>query len=567
MGPMGVGKSTLFNRLTNSNTRTSVSTESCTTKNSTANAIGPAKDLLIIDTPGTAASTTHGMTVEQAFQLRKALTTGDVSQIVVVIAATNNPRAQSYCDQLYPLKEIFDCNTFRQDVNGCDVVLQTSKWSPHRTRVFVVVTHRDRMEMSHRVQMRGIVDKIREDNPWVGPVAFIDKDVDIGWIYNTIIASAGFEGSNNTNYQIPLCEMFCNFRISFPELKDEWNKIVEDAKSKLDIARQCIHSQLSTVEAIQYTEQVGGFHVDHVAPTLDCLLKFIDDIYEETTHHALAEIFKTSVDELWTDTNEDILIEKVNIMNAIKKHLSQPVMESRKYVINKFPSHGESAVYKKCPYCGAVYMKPTGCNYLGKCGLKAGVNKGAFHSGNMNLSMHYFYDFQGNVKNALKIVEGKNQSVLEMAVMKIRRNFHKIVQRLPINHRSEYHDESESPADLRGPEEGGLKEYGCGKDLTWNTMKALTLEELKSYELVPNNSKIQFEPVEDITSMTIETFLLQKCGKSYKEYIQIFKGSGIDKLSDLIEAHRNIGDEMFNGIVENRLHKFNIVRQMKIYTN
>lgn len=160
MGPMGVGKTSLFNRLTGSNTTASDMLQTCTKTNSISNGLGPASDLVANDTSGTAVSVINGMTVDQAFQLRKAITTGEVSQIVVTISAPNNARAQAYCDQLDPLKEFFDCNTFRQDINGTDVVMNGNKSSPHRTRPFVVITHRDMVPLSARRNFLDIIKKI-----------------------------------------------------------------------------------------------------------------------------------------------------------------------------------------------------------------------------------------------------------------------------------------------------------------------------------------------------------------------------------------------------------------------
>ena len=49
-------------------------------------------------------------------------------------------------------------------------------------------------------------------------------------MYNTIVAFSGYEGENLTNYTIPLVEMFSNFKISFPPIRDQWTEIIENAK-------------------------------------------------------------------------------------------------------------------------------------------------------------------------------------------------------------------------------------------------------------------------------------------------------------------------------------------------
>lgn len=56
MGPMGVGKTTLFNKLTGSNCPTSAGSDACTTRNKMQFGFAPADELRIVDTPGFASS-------------------------------------------------------------------------------------------------------------------------------------------------------------------------------------------------------------------------------------------------------------------------------------------------------------------------------------------------------------------------------------------------------------------------------------------------------------------------------------------------------------------------------
>ena len=141
----------------------------------------------------------------------------------------------------------------------------------------------------------------------------------------------------------------------------------------------------------QKYEFITGNHVNKVTPTLDCIPRFIDDLYEQTTQETLAECYSESMEDLWIGTDAHINNEKVITMNVIKQQLASTLLGAQRMILQNYPTAREAAVYKKCPSCGAVYTKPTWCNYVGRCGGR-GVPKDASHNGSMALQFKYDYD-------------------------------------------------------------------------------------------------------------------------------------------------------------------------------
>ena len=152
MGHQGVGKTHWFNILTGSRNRSEEASKSVTLSPSRANALPPAQNLEIVDTPGIAelvdgsGQSEGGIGLDEAMQISKALTRGHVAQTAMFIAFSNNGRVADMQNALSKsLQNILSCNCFQRDHYGTDLGLKEgNKKSPHRTRVFLVVTHRDR---------------------------------------------------------------------------------------------------------------------------------------------------------------------------------------------------------------------------------------------------------------------------------------------------------------------------------------------------------------------------------------------------------------------------------------
>ena len=144
IGTMGSGKTTLYNKLTNSNEKTSNGARTCTRKNASKKGLNI--ELQITDTPGLALD--GGVSVDDSLEVRKALTVGDVTQIVVVQSLPNNGRVSALETSLAPIQKIMSCDTFRLDASGNDCWITRKERTPYRTRVFLVLTHRDKLPRS-----------------------------------------------------------------------------------------------------------------------------------------------------------------------------------------------------------------------------------------------------------------------------------------------------------------------------------------------------------------------------------------------------------------------------------
>ena len=190
-----------------------------------------------------------------------------------------------------------------------------------------------------------------------------------------------------------MVEVFSNFPIRFDKLPDEdWNDIIEDGAQALEAGmRHAIGVTNAAVKKREQEQATHGSHVDKVGPTLDVSNRFVDDLYEKTVHMCLAECYEVSKPEdLWDDTDSASLNKKVNTMNVIRQRLAISLQQVRRKIISHYPVQGEAAVYKKCNYCGMVYVKPAGCDNIGECG-GGGYKKDKDHPADMNLKLNYDY--------------------------------------------------------------------------------------------------------------------------------------------------------------------------------
>jgi hypothetical protein len=299
-----------------------------------------------------------------------------------------------------------NCQTFKKDALGNNLrPSEAAKNTPRRTRVFVVVTHRDSNVGIQRSNYQPLIEEMRGKFPWVGAVAFIDQRVSLAWLFDTIVVCAGYQAESNVSHHIPLIEMFENFPMTFPPLKNRWHDYVEEAKSALSRGADLAKARVQEAAAAREKAGVaGGNSVDNVGPTIDCVIGFLDDLYETETMKALAKCYTTQVEELWIDTSPDINNVRVQSMNTIKQLLAPSLSHVRRKIVDSFPRCGEAVMFKKCPHmitgadgqlqpCGAVYQRPTGCDHLGYCGKKAGVAQDATHNGVMDMAYVYEYRY------------------------------------------------------------------------------------------------------------------------------------------------------------------------------
>merc|ERR1711937_837968 len=112
--------------------------------------------------------------------------------------------------------------------------------------------------------------------------------------------------------------------------------------------------------------EAGGSYEDVLTSKIDCIINFVDDLFDKKTFETLALCYNLTLDTIWESTNEEVNNDKVNHMNAIKVELAPLLERVRTHIRDRYPNSGESAIYKKCLKCNAVYTRPTGCDYLGR---------------------------------------------------------------------------------------------------------------------------------------------------------------------------------------------------------
>lgn len=537
MGPMGTGKTTLFNKLTGLNCATSAGADTCTTMNRMHYGLAPAGGLLIVDTPGYASS---GVQYEHALEVRKALTAGTVSQIVAVQSLPNNSRTSQISTLLQPIDRIMSCDTFRTDSAGTDTLAKGQDRSPLRTRAFLVLTFRDRFILDRKEWMKSI-ETIRKQFSWVGPVALIDKGVSVDWLYNTIVACAGYTPLCCTHHYIPLVEFFVKFPLSF-DLTEEQKTSLAPHKFRFCMGISAAQKEVEQIKR----ERLQGFsgssnYVEKLGASLDCLIRFLDDLYDCTTLDALADMYNCEVDDLWASTDEAVNHGRVERWNAIKMHFAPEYQNMKKQIQRAFPDEAGAGVYKRCPYCMEVYVKPLGCDFGTTCGNSVG--------GADTVPYTYFYNSDTlefkvlsktrderaailSESHAASSIQTLGGTSLEWMASKWRKAYRKVAAILSFSP-----DGSEESADLNFKEKDTSKavvqKRGCGAAVGWETMPCLTRDELVAFGLVPDYLVPDYVPLEPC-KMTldpngVEAVISWLDKLQLGQYKRAFKENSVDK--------------------------------------
>merc|ERR1712110_1216170 len=113
-------------------------------------------------------------------------------------------------------------------------------------------------------------------------------------------------------------------------------------------------------------------HVDKIGPSMDCIIRFLDDLYERKTLEAVSVLEGVPVDDLWAGTNEDINLRRVEKWNAVKSKMGEGYERNKQLLNQAFPTRPIDAIYKRCNHCQVVYVKPTGCDFGTICGNSVG---------------------------------------------------------------------------------------------------------------------------------------------------------------------------------------------------
>eukprot|EP00438_Fugacium_kawagutii_P013062 Skav235129 [mRNA] locus=scaffold3581:295523:297040:- [translate_table: standard] len=346
IGSQGSGKTSLFNKLTNADAPTSNGIETCTRKNQLAKALGRASGLNIIDTPGVALD---GVPSEDLAEVQKALTMGNVSQIVAVQGLPSSTRETALDTDLEPLDKIMSCDTFHLDPDGFPPDIFPS-CVPLRTRVFLVLTHRDSFKLP-RAEWQLYVNHVRQTFPWIGPVAIIDEFVTVEWLYSTVILCAGLAPLGCIDHHIPDVELFSKFSVK-TQLTNVQQLIIDEEKKNLmagiSAAQRFIDGETSELN-----------DTEEQRCRIASVISFLECLYEGRCDAVMKRVGLRGQ----MDPGE--------LPHVVHYKLGPWFQEMKMRLRTRFPEYANTAaLYKKCPRCGCMYSrKELGNNRtcLGEC--------------------------------------------------------------------------------------------------------------------------------------------------------------------------------------------------------
>mmetsp|Transcript_324 Transcript_324/g.1123 ORF Transcript_324/g.1123 Transcript_324/m.1123 type:complete len:404 (+) Transcript_324:694-1905(+) len=309
--------------------------------------------------------------------------------------------------------------------------------------------------------VRGLCEKY----DWIGSVVMIDPSVPTENLLASLVVPATCMVGRD--YNIPMIEFCSRFPISrklddVEEMKImsklvEFNKGMASALAKLN--------EVTTFRSAAGYSHDAGF-VDTVGPTMDCVLRFLDDLFERMSLEALAQLEAVTIDELWSGTDADLGQKRVEKWNAIKSKMGESYERAKHLVSQAVPTRPIDAIYKKCNHCGIVYVKPIGCDFGTSCGASIG--------GQDVLPWTYEY-VRGR---GFSIVQNQKMGAFEAAAFKLRRAFSVMVTKRP--------DKYYGGADAGAVVQQHTFDKPCGKPISWETMIPLSLEELQRHKLIPD---------------------------------------------------------------------------------
>ena len=368
IGTMGSGKTTLYNKLTNSNEKTSNGARTCTRKNASKKGLNI--ELQITDTPGLALD--GGVSVDDSLEVRKALTVGDVTQIVVVQSLPNNGRVSALETSLAPIQKIMSCDTFRLDASGNDCWITRKERTPYRTRVFLVLTHRDNFQGPPRNEWQEYIESVREKFSWIGPVAMIDTEVTVEWLYKSIVACAGYTPLCNVAHHIPVLELFAKFPMDFT-LTAQQRASFESQRLLFLKGIQAAHKEVEGYRP-QGEDLQSGEDLER-GQRLTCVLRFLHALYELSTKKAVLDLCDVSHrDDSAADSDKMDMCEDrtenrtyFEAWGAVSAEFAPLHQEMVAWLRSYFPQIQTAGVYKKCPRCGAIYASPSGPRSVTRC--------------------------------------------------------------------------------------------------------------------------------------------------------------------------------------------------------
>ncbi|CAE7229857.1 unnamed protein product [Symbiodinium natans] len=475
IGPTGAGKTTLFNKLTGSTEETSGGRLTQTQHNVSHPGLEPAQGLSIIDTPGYAS---EGMTFDHAFELRKALTTGEVAQIVVV-QDLGNSRQDNLMTMLAPINDIMSCDTFYLDRYGRDSRNTGCTRSPYRTRVFLVFTKRDLFQLQRDVaEWTKYIRFARARFPWIGPVALIDKNVSTEWLQRTVVACAGYEPLSCHSYTIPMPDFLASFPIPFMLTQAEQNELQPFSSQLKNDFNEALRSMDGSFMHDLQRSLLDKGPQPSSSSVLDCLAHFLDDLFDDAVWRCVGQILKLPADELWNTIDPAMLNFRVEKWNGVRAALAKDYVSMRAALRQRYPE-GAEAVYKRCNHCRLIYVKPIGCNDWTTCGAPV--------HGSDVMSFHYCYDPSARLKFQVKQkTRAANRSQFEEQAVTRRDRLRSVVKDLCVAWiYGSGADDPNRARDSASSEPAPSHGRGCGKSISWRSMPAVPQKELQELGLLP----------------------------------------------------------------------------------
>jgi len=442
-GLQGVGKSTLFNRLTGANSKTSIGRMTCTRKNYETNCKKPFDQVYVVDTPGVGGS--GDIDYSDTDQLREALIRKPVNMIAIVASLPLNPRAAEIITTLKPMDKIMNSSTFKLDTNG---IVNPSM----STHVFLVLTNRDTFrEILPKKNWPEYIATIRAAYSWIGGVIMIDQSVSDVWLFSNIVILAACHESRD--YYIPRIEFCSRFPLS---RKLDPAETLEIIQKKIEF-NEGMNLAIEELDSITYGQQLD--------PTIDSIFQFLEDLFKCVSLEAVALLQNVKVDNLWMGSDEVNQL-RVELWDAVQCEMGDVYEYAKLRLLKKFPTRLTDGIYRRCNYCHMVYLKPVGCDFETICG----------NSRDGGDSLLYTYEYKKG--ESFKILKYGTMGNFKRYAYKLRKQFTKVLGNI-----QRFYGIDAAIMNAQN------FEPGCGKPIKWNTMIPLTREELWKHELIPRNIK------------------------------------------------------------------------------
>eukprot|EP00026_Physarum_polycephalum_P007742 Phypoly_transcript_07808.p1 GENE.Phypoly_transcript_07808~~Phypoly_transcript_07808.p1 ORF type:complete len:460 (+),score=62.87 Phypoly_transcript_07808:80-1459(+) len=320
MGKVGVGKTTLFNKITNSNEPVDEGQDSITRKVTIANVAHGNVPMAVSDTPGLSSLSD---TLHHALSIRNALNRQEVHAIVVVV------KFERAGVMLRHISDVFE------------------SFGDYTSHLCVVVTHWDKIQKKGEDRVKKETKDIKDSfaNAGITKVIYVGKNTQPKDLCTQLVAHCS---PSPAVIKIAKSQIYKKFDLSPPNML--LDQKLKTAEAEFSVLAENMKNLMQSPPA---EDRDSFFH--------SCMVS-ISTFAEEACYKFVKENGKTMT-EMDSYAAYMKLKKKVAIIVKALRELAQEKMS-----FSLLDADDPRNRFRKCPFCGTIWIKVEGCDGSTTCG-------------------------------------------------------------------------------------------------------------------------------------------------------------------------------------------------------